>query len=274
MGLIATGVALVAVLLVPLFGITLVRNEADFARDARGIRTSASMRCAVSAARWVAVRMTARPASSPAPAWCHGASARPMVRSSRAIASPTRCRTSSRRWPAAGGDAKLSGSNPIDVLIEFPAGASLYAPRRSTMTRRLMPRSRGRRASATSGRLETLRRWLAEKAGHADIDTLKKYVDLLPKHLQRRFLSEKQDAALVSGRIPTAIPATFCRWSTRSTAISTPCARRIPATTSRSPNAAVISARNSAGMIEKLSAWPDARIRLRGAVHRTGLPAR
>jgi len=28
-------------------------------------------------------------------------------------------------------DAKLTGANPIDVLIEFPKGASLYAPRRS-----------------------------------------------------------------------------------------------------------------------------------------------
>ena len=25
-------------------------------------------------------------------------------------------------------DAKLTGANPIDVLIEFPKGASLYAP--------------------------------------------------------------------------------------------------------------------------------------------------
>ena len=25
-------------------------------------------------------------------------------------------------------DAKLTGANPIDVLIEFPRGASLYAP--------------------------------------------------------------------------------------------------------------------------------------------------
>jgi hypothetical protein len=25
-------------------------------------------------------------------------------------------------------DAQLTGANPVDVLIEFPAGSSLYAP--------------------------------------------------------------------------------------------------------------------------------------------------
>ena len=50
--------------------------------------------------------------------------------------------------------------------------------------------------------LETLRRWLAEKAGSTDVATLKQYVDILPEHLTRRFISAKQDAVVVSGRIP------------------------------------------------------------------------
>ncbi len=50
--------------------------------------------------------------------------------------------------------------------------------------------------------LETLRRWLAEKAGRSDVATLKQYVDMLPEYLTRRFISAEQDAVLVSGRVP------------------------------------------------------------------------
>ena len=50
--------------------------------------------------------------------------------------------------------------------------------------------------------LESLRRWLAEKAGQSDVDTLKQYVEILPVHLTRRFISAEQDAVVVSGRIP------------------------------------------------------------------------
>jgi uncharacterized protein len=50
--------------------------------------------------------------------------------------------------------------------------------------------------------LESLRRWLAERAGRTDLETLKQYVDVLPQHLTRRFISAEQDAVVVSGRIP------------------------------------------------------------------------
>ena len=52
--------------------------------------------------------------------------------------------------------------------------------------------------------LETLRRWLAEKAHKTDVATLKQYVDVLPEHLTRRFISAGSDAVVVSGRIPDA----------------------------------------------------------------------
>src|SRR5438552_603429 len=50
--------------------------------------------------------------------------------------------------------------------------------------------------------LETLRRWLAEKAGTSDVATLKEYVSVIPEHLVRRFISADQDAVVVSGRVP------------------------------------------------------------------------
>ena len=36
----------------------------------------------------------------------------------------------------------------------------------------------------------------------SDVETLKQYVDLLPPYLTRRFISEEQDAVIVSGRVP------------------------------------------------------------------------
>jgi hypothetical protein len=50
--------------------------------------------------------------------------------------------------------------------------------------------------------LETLRRWLAEKAGSNDVATLKEYVDVIPEHLVRRFISADQTAVVISGRVP------------------------------------------------------------------------
>ena len=48
---------------------------------------------------------------------------------SRAIASPISCPTSEKAVQAAHRlDAKLTGANPIDVLIQIPKGKSLYDP--------------------------------------------------------------------------------------------------------------------------------------------------
>ena len=102
--------------------------------------------------------------------------------------------------------------------------------------------------------LETLRRWLAEKAGSSDVATLKEYVSVIPEHLVRRFISADQDAVVVSGRVPDLgfqpDPAGGRQARSRR---STPCARSIPATRSRSPVLSAIAARNSANMIEKLN---------------------
>ena len=48
--------------------------------------------------------------------------------------------------------------------------------------------------------LETLRRWLREKAGVEDSAVLQQYVSVLPEHLTRRFISAKEDGVVVTGR--------------------------------------------------------------------------
>ena len=84
--------------------------------------------------------------------------------------------------------------------------------------------------------LETLRRWLAEKAGKPDVATLKQYVDILPEHLMRRFISAEQDAVVVSGRIPDIDASQLLPVVDKlDKALDDGAHRRIPATRLRSP---------------------------------------
>ena len=99
-------------------------------------------------------------------------------------------------------DAKLTGANPIDVLIEFPKGASLYAPETLQTIADVHATVEKQAGVGNVWSLETLRRWLAEKAHITDVQTLMEYVNLLPVRLVRRFISADQDAVVVSGRIP------------------------------------------------------------------------
>jgi len=100
-------------------------------------------------------------------------------------------------------DAKLTGANPIDVLIEFPKGASLYAPEtlKTIADVHATVESRSRRRQRLVAR-KPCAAGLRKKAGATDVATLKQYVSVIPEHLVRRFISADQDAVLVSGRVP------------------------------------------------------------------------
>ena len=119
------------------------------------------------------------------------------------------------------------------MLIEFPKGANLYAP--DTLKTIADVHAIVEKAAGVGNvwSLETLRRWLAEKAGSSDVATLKQYVSVIPEHLVRRFISADQDAVVVSGRVPDLDSARSFPWSTSSTRRSTRCAPSIRA--SRSP---------------------------------------
>jgi uncharacterized protein len=253
-GLIATAVALVAVLtLVPLFGVVLVRNEESFARDAR--ESDVGVAALRSFCRAIATRMTARPGLITLVGLivviglgAVYASLQPRYRLADQV-------PDKQQAVAAGGrlDAKLSGSNPIDVLIEFPKGASLYGPETLDVIGAVHAAVEKQAGVGNVWSLETLRRWLAEKEGKSDVGTLKKYVDLLPRHLQRRFIAENQDAALVSGRIPDSDSSDLLPVvNTLDTNLNAVRAAH-PGYQIAVTGLAVISARNSAGMIDKLS---------------------
>jgi uncharacterized protein len=202
-GLAATVIALVAVLtLAPMLGILLIRHEADFAAKIKsgdfGV-TWLRRFCA-----WIAVRMVSRPGlySLIGLLVVGGltliyANLEPRYRLADQVPDKEQAVAASGRL-----DAKLTGANPIDVLIEFPKGAELYAPETLSTIAEVHAAVEKQAGVGNVWSLESLRRWLAEKAGKSDVETLKQYVDLLPEHLRGRFIDPKQDAVVVSGRIP------------------------------------------------------------------------
>jgi predicted RND superfamily exporter protein len=202
-GLVATLIAMFAVLmLVPLLGILLVRNESVFAAEVRGADSAVNVLRRFCA--WIAARMVSHPGlySLLSVVLVGGlaliyANLEPRYRLADQVPDREQAVDASHRL-----DAKLNGANPIDVLIECPKGKSLYDPETLATIAAVHATVEKQPGIANVWSLETLRRWLAEKAGKSDVATLKQYVDILPQYLTRRFISAEQDAVLVSGRVP------------------------------------------------------------------------
>src|SRR5882762_5201198 len=202
-GLAATIIALLAVLsLVPVFGVLLVRNEQVFA--AKFATGDAGVNALRAFCYWIAVRMVSRPGlfSLIAVVFVGGlavvyANLEPRYRLADQVPDKQQAVAASGRL-----DAKLTGANPIDVLVEFPKGASLYAPDTLQTIAEVHSLVEKQAGVGNVWSLETLRRWLAEKAGSSDVATLKEYVSVIPEHLVRRFISADQNAVVVSGRVP------------------------------------------------------------------------
>jgi len=202
-GLLATVIALIAVLtLVPLLGVLLLRKDATFARKMSGgdVAVDALRR----ACGWIAERMVRHAGvysvlslivvAGLALAY---ANLDPRYRLADQVPDKQQAVEANSRL-----DAKLTGANPVDVLVELPRGVSLYAPETLQVIAEVHAIVEKQAGVGNVWSLETLRRWLAEKAGKTDVVSLKQYVDLLPAHLTRRFISGDEDAVVVSGRIP------------------------------------------------------------------------
>jgi len=202
-GLLATVVALIAVLtLVPLLGVLLIRHEAAFAAMPVGSDTAVDVLRRF--CRWIAVRMVSHShIYSILSVLVVGAltliyvNLEPRYRLADQVPDKRQAVQASERL-----DAKLTGANPVDVLIQFPPGAALYDPATLSTIAEVHSIVEKQAGVGNVWSLDSLRRWLAERAGRADVATLKQYVDILPEHLVRRFISAEQDSVVVSGRIP------------------------------------------------------------------------
>ena len=98
-------------------------------------------------------------------------------------------------------DTKLTGANPFHVMIRWKNGASLYDPATLKVIEQTHLALEKAAGLGNVWSLESLRRWLREN-GDDNVETVKKYVGLLPEHLVRRFIAKEQDAVLVTGRLP------------------------------------------------------------------------
>ncbi|WP_395697708.1 RND family transporter [Methylocella sp.] len=254
-GLLATGVALFAVLmLLPLLGALLLRDEAELARSGRGgdFGVEALRRVCF----WIAARMVRRPG-------LYSAAGLAVVAALAAVFAGLEPRyrladqvpDKEQAVSASGAlDARLAGANPIDVLIVFPPGASLYAPQTLEVIDAVHTALETQPGVGNVWSIDTLRRWLRDKLGDSDVATLRKYVGRLPEHLTRRFVAADGASALVTGRVPDAD-------ASRLLPLVEALDRKLDAVRAAHPGYEIavtglsaIAARNSASMIGKLAA--------------------
>jgi predicted RND superfamily exporter protein len=253
-GLAATIIALLAVLsLVPVFGVLLVRNEQVFAAKFKS--ADAGVNALRAFCYWIAVRMVSRPGlfSLIAVVFVGGlavvyANLEPRYRLADQVPDKQQAVAASGRL-----DAKLTGANPIDILIEFPKGESLYSPQTLQTIADVHSLVEKQAGVGNVWSLETLRRWLAEKAGSSDVATLKEYVSVIPEHLVRRFISAEQDAVVVSGRVPDLDSSQILPVVEKLDTALNSVRQQHPGYEIAVTGLSAIAARNSASMIEKLN---------------------
>lgn len=253
-GLAATIIALVAVLsLVPVFGVLLVRNEKVFAVKFQG--ADAGVQALRNFCYWIAVRMVGRPGlfSLIAVVFVAGlgviyASLEPRYRLADQVPDKRQAVAASNRL-----DAKLTGANPVNVLIQFPKGASLYAPETLQTIADVHATVEKTAGVGNVWSVETLRRWLSEKAGSSDVATLKEYVDVIPEHLVRRFVDAEQDAVVVAGRVPDLDSSQLLPVVDKLDHELDAIRKKHPGYEVAVTGLAAIAARNSANMIDKLN---------------------
>jgi len=253
-GLAATIIALLAVLsLVPVFGVLLVRNEKVFAVKFQ--TADAGVQALRNFCYWIAVRMVSRPGmfSLIAVILVAGlgivyANLQPRYRLADQVPDKRQAVAASSRL-----DAKLTGANPIDVLIEFPKDQTLYSP--ETLETIADVHATVEKAAGVGNvwSLETLRRWLAEKVGSTDVATLQEYVDAIPKYLVRRFISADQKAVVVSGRVPDLDSSQILPVVEKLDGALDVIRTKHPGYEIAVTGLSAIAARNSASMIEKLN---------------------
>lgn len=151
-------------------------------------------------------------------------------------------------------DAELSGANPVHVLVELPEGQTLFDAAALDAIGAVHRAVETEAGVGNVWSLETLRAWLAQGNGNASIPVLRKYVELLPDHLTRRFIAKDENAVVVTGRIPDVDASQLLPVIDRMESALDPVRKAHPAYRISVTGLAAIAARNSAAMIGQLNA--------------------
>lgn len=98
-------------------------------------------------------------------------------------------------------DQKLTGANPAHVMISWKDGRGLYDPEVLDVIAKAHTIVEKQAGLGNVWSLDSLRRWLAS-AGDTRVETVKRYVKVLPDHLVRRFIAADEKTVLVTARLP------------------------------------------------------------------------
>lgn len=150
-------------------------------------------------------------------------------------------------------DKKLTGANPVHIMVEWKTGASLYSEETLAVIAQTHDVLETQAGLGNVWSLESLRRWLHE-AGDDSIGTVKKYVGYLPDHLVRRFIAKEENAVLVTGRLPDIDSSQILPVVEKVDRALEGVRKAHPAYTISVTGLPAIAARNSARMISQLNA--------------------
>ncbi|MGE0853456.1 MAG: RND family transporter [Hyphomicrobiaceae bacterium] len=252
-GALAVCISFVAVILVlPLLGVLLIRNEAKLARD----RSPADrlMNGLGEIVGWIVDRVVHWPVLTTlvalvAFAVCGWAYLQLEPRYRLADQVPDR----EQALGATGRiDEKLTGANPVHIMIEWKTGEGLFSPRPLEVIAKTHEILETQAGLGNVWSLESLRRWL-KAAGDERVETVQKFVKLLPEHLVRRFIAKEEDAVLVTGRLPDIDSSRILPVVERIDRALDDLRKQYPEFRISVTGLPAIAARNSARMIQQLN---------------------
>ncbi|MDA7948757.1 MAG: MMPL family transporter [Hyphomicrobiaceae bacterium] len=149
-------------------------------------------------------------------------------------------------------DEKLTGANPVHVMVEWKDGRSIYDQSVLEVIADAHNVVEKQAGVGNVWSVETLRRWL-KKAGDPSVETLKEYIGLLPEHLVRRFIAVDGQAIVVSGRLPDVDASEILPVVDDLDQALEPIRKAYPDFTLSVTGLSAIAARNSAQMIWELN---------------------
>ncbi len=148
-------------------------------------------------------------------------------------------------------DRKLTGANPVHIMIRWRGGQPLFDPATLGTIAAAHDVLEKQAGLGNVWSLESLRRWLAE-AGDSRIETMKGYLRVLPEHLVRRFISGDETSVLVTARLPDIDASKILPIVEKIDAALDPVRAAHPGYEISVTGLPAIAARNSAKLIEEL----------------------
>ena len=149
-------------------------------------------------------------------------------------------------------DQKLTGANPVHIMIEWKGGQDLYSRKVLDVIKQahlILEKTAG---LGNVWSLQSLQRWLAAQ-GDTNVASVKKFVGYLPKHLVQRFIADDKKSVLVTGRLPDIDSSEILPVVDKIDAALEPLRKAHPDFTLSVTGLPAIAARNSSIMIKQLN---------------------